>query len=194
MIQEGIKDELLRSVIRITSRLTPGDPLDPNTAFGAVVSREHAEKIFSYLEAGENEGARAAYRPQFSEPVKGGFYVSPVIFDAVRPNQRIAQEEIFGPILSVMTFRTEEEAIRLANDSMYGLSAVVWTQNLGRAHRLTQEIKVGWITVNATADAQSGLGAGALSVGGHKQSGIGVEGGTAGLEAYTSDTAVQFFV
>ena len=194
LIHEGIKNELIRSVVRITSQLKPGDPLDPITTFGAVVSRQHADKILSYLKAGENEGATAIYRPEFPEPVKGGFYIPPVIFDAVRPNHRIAQEEIFGPVLSIMSFRTEEEAIRLANDTIYGLSTVVWTKDMGRAHRLTQEIKAGWIVVNATADARGGPGSGALSVGGHKQSGIGVEGGVAGLEAYTSNTAVQFFV
>jgi acyl-CoA reductase-like NAD-dependent aldehyde dehydrogenase len=194
LIHEGVKKELIRSIVRITSQLTPGDPLDPNTTFGAVVSREHAQKILSYLKAGESEGATAIYRPKFSEPVKGGFYIPPVIFGAVRSNHRIAQEEIFGPVLSVMSFRTEEEAVHLANDTIYGLSAVVWTKDMGRAHRLTQDIKAGWIVVNATADVRGGPGAGALSVGGHRQSGIGVEGGIAGLEAYTSDTAVQFFV
>lgn len=194
LVHEGIKKELLRNILRSTSKLSLGDPLDPTTTFAAVVSREHAQKILNYVEAGEREGAEAVYRPPFFEPVKGGFYIPPIIFDAVRSNHRLAQEEIFGPVLSVMSFKTEEEAIRLANDTVYGLSAVVWTKDMSRAHRLTQEINAGWIVVNATADIRGGPGSGVLSIGGHKQSGIGLEGGIAGLEAYTSDTAVQLFV
>src|SRR6185437_10725826 len=99
-----------------------------------------------------------------------GYYIGPVIFADVEPRFRIAQEEIFGPVLSVMSFANEEEAISIANGTRYGLSAIVWTTNIGRAHRLTRALKVGWVTVNATGAPTGGTGEGALPVGGHKES------------------------
>jgi len=97
-----------------------------------------------------------------------------VIFDSVRPQQKIAQEEIFGPVLSVLSFTDEEEAIRIANNTIYGLSAILWTRDLGRAHRMTYSLHAGWIVVNATGKRIGGPGSGVLSIGGHRESGIGV--------------------
>jgi acyl-CoA reductase-like NAD-dependent aldehyde dehydrogenase len=194
LIQSGIKDELLPIVIRKASALRPGDPLKPQTQFGALVSQDHKQRVLDYIDSGEREGARKAYQPDSPPPHEGGFYVPPVIFDDVSPEQTIAQEEIFGPVLSVIAFRNEAEAIRIANNTSYGLSAILWTRDLGRAHRLTQAIKAGWVIVNATAKPVGGPGEGILSVGGHKESGIGTEGGIEGLEAYTNKTAVQLFV
>jgi acyl-CoA reductase-like NAD-dependent aldehyde dehydrogenase len=150
--------------------------------------------VQNYIESGERDGARVVYRSDAPPPYRGGFYVPPVIFDDVSPKQRIAQEEIFGPVLSVITFRDEEEAIRIANDTIYGLSAILWTKDMGRAHRVTQGIKVGWITVNATDKPLGGPGVGVLCIGGHRESGIGAEGGIEGLAEYTTKTAVQYFV
>jgi acyl-CoA reductase-like NAD-dependent aldehyde dehydrogenase len=133
---------------------------------------------------------QTAYEPPFA----GGFYLPPTIFDDVAPHHRIAQEEIFGPVLSVMPFRDEMEAIRIANATTYGLSAIVWTRDLGRAHRVAFNLCSGSIVVNATARPDGGPGEGVISFGGLKQSGIGVEGGLEGLEAYTSQSAVQVFV
>jgi acyl-CoA reductase-like NAD-dependent aldehyde dehydrogenase len=194
LVQEDVKDELLRLVTERASRLHPGDPLKEQTTFGALVSTGHREKVLAYIASGEHEGARAVYRTHASDPLAGGFYVPPVIFDQVSVTQRIAQEEIFGPVLSVLAFRDEEEAVRIANSTIYGLSAILWTRDLGRAHRLTQSIDAGWIVVNATASPTGGPGPGVLSIGGHKQSGIGVEGGVDGLKAYTRESAIQLFV
>lgn len=194
LIQEGIKKDLLQAVIQRTSKLSPGDPLQPDTRFGAVVSHGHKQKILAYVESGEKEGATLVYQSRSPAPHEGGFYVPPVIFDNVSSHQKIAQEEIFGPVLSVLSFRDEEEAIRIANDTVYGLSAILWTRNMARAHRVTQAVNAGWVTVNATDRVMGGPGAGVLSIGGHKESGIGAEGGLAGLQAYTNETTVQFFV
>jgi acyl-CoA reductase-like NAD-dependent aldehyde dehydrogenase len=193
LVQESIKDELTRKVIAKSAALRPGDPLRDDTTFGAVVSQGHKEKVLRYVEEGQREGANILYRGSQSDPVAGGFYVSPIIFDNVFPTQRIAQEEIFGPVLSVLTFRDEDEAVRLANSTIYGLSAIMWTKDLARAHRVTQGIHAGSIVVNATDKPQGGF-EDALSAGGHKESGIGVEGGLDGLMSYTSNTAVQVFV
>lgn len=193
LIQAGIKEYLLQAIIQRTAELRLGDPLRPETKFGALVSQGHKHKVLGYIERGQREGAHLAYHSNSPPPYDSGFYVAPAIFDNVKPEHCIAQEEIFGPVLSVLTFRDEEEAVRIANDTVYGLSAVVWTNNLDRALRVTQGINAGWVVVNATGKAKGGPGAGVLSVGGHKESGIGAEGGIAGLEAYMSDTAVQYF-
>jgi acyl-CoA reductase-like NAD-dependent aldehyde dehydrogenase len=194
LVQEGIKDELLQLVIAKAAALCPGDPLLPETTFGAVVSRAHEAKVRSYIECGAQEGARVVYRSTAPAPHPGGFYVGPVIFDGVRPEQRIARKEIFGPVLSVITFGDEEEAIRIANGTIYGLSTILWTRDLGRAHRVTHGIQAGWIVVNGTGNPVGGPVEGALPAGGHRQSGIGVEGGIEGVEAYTRATAIQYFI
>ena len=134
------------------------------------------------------------YRSDAPSPFADGYYVAPVIFDGVSAEQKIAQEEIFGPVLSVLSFTDEADAIRIANNTLYGLSAILWTRDLGRAHRVTHGIKAGWIIVNATGQRMGGPGPCVLSIGGHKESGIGVEGGIEGLEGYLSRTAVQMFV
>jgi acyl-CoA reductase-like NAD-dependent aldehyde dehydrogenase len=194
LVEQDIKDELLRLVIERASMLYPGDPLKEQTTFGALVSAGHREKVLGYIASGEREGARALYRANTPGPLPGGFYVPPVIFDEVAPVHRIAQEEIFGPVLSVLAFRSEEEAARIANGTIYGLSAILWTKDLGRAHRVSQSIDAGWIVVNATASPTGGPGPGVLSIGGQKQSGIGLEGGVEGLKAYTRESAIQIFV
>jgi 4-guanidinobutyraldehyde dehydrogenase/NAD-dependent aldehyde dehydrogenase len=192
LVQDNIKDELLGLLIKRTSRLRPGDPLKAETTFGPVVSQGHRDKVTGYVRVGESEGARIAFQLDAPAPYPEGFYVSPVIFDDVTRQQRIAREEIFGPVLSIMSFHDEADAVRIANDTIYGLSAIVWTKDLGRAQRLTQGIKAGWIVVNATATVRGGPAEGVLSMGGLKQSGIGTEGGLEGLEEYMNKTAVQY--
>jgi acyl-CoA reductase-like NAD-dependent aldehyde dehydrogenase len=191
LVQESIRESFLPVLIRKTSALSPGDPLRADTSFGALVSDAHRKKVLGYVENAEREGTHRLYESSAKAPVAGGFYVPPVIFDRVAPHQKIAQEEIFGPVLSVISFRDEEEAIRIANSTIYGLSAVAWTRDLGRAHRITHGIHAGWIVVNATGQP---LGADPITVGGQKQSGLGVEGGVEGIAEYTRKSAVQWFV
>jgi acyl-CoA reductase-like NAD-dependent aldehyde dehydrogenase len=193
LVQESIKSDFLKLLIRKASMLAPGDPLKEETTFGALVSESHKNKVLGYIESGEREGAKKVHQGNLASLTERGFYVPPVIFDRVSTAHKIGQEEIFGPVLSVISFRDEEEATTIANDTIYGLSAILWTTNMGRAHRLTQGIKAGWIIVNATARPAGGPGIGVMSIGGHKESGLGVEGGTEGLEGYMSKTAVQIF-
>jgi acyl-CoA reductase-like NAD-dependent aldehyde dehydrogenase len=194
LIQDSIKEDLLPLVIKKAMALQPGDPLKSETRFGAVVSQGHRRKIMDYVASGMTEGAKLAFQGEGAPPFANGFYVSPTIFDQVLPSQKIAQEEIFGPVLSVMSFRDEDEALRIANSTLYGLSAILWTRELGRAHRVSQRMDAGWVVVNATGRPAGGPGPGSVSKAGHKQSGLGAEGGLEGLEAYTTHTAVQFFV
>jgi acyl-CoA reductase-like NAD-dependent aldehyde dehydrogenase len=194
LIQENIKEEFLRIVVSKIAMLQPGDPLRSETTFGALVSQGHKKKILDYVSDALTEGAHLAYEGHAAVPHEGGFYVSPIVFDKVSSMQRIAQEEIFGPVLSVITFRDEAEAIKIANDTIYGLSAILWTKNLGRAHRVSQAINAGWVVVNGTDIPSGGPGVAVLPIGGHKESGVGTEGGMEGLEEYTSKTTVQYFV
>lgn len=194
LIQAPIKDALLELIIRKASEVRPGDPLDPVTRFGALVSFAHRRKVQDFIASGIREGARLLYQTPLKAPHEAGFYLAPTIFDEVGPAQQIAQEEIFGPVVSVMSFADEKEAIGLANATRYGLSAILWTRDVGRAHRVAQSLDAGWIVVNATSRVAGGPGEGVLSIGGHKQSGIGTEGGLEGLEAYTRKSAVQLYV
>ena len=195
LIQESIQDALLPILIERVATLRPGDPLDPATKFGAVVSRGHQQKVRRYIESGQQEGASVAYEAAVvPPPVDGGFYVSPVVFEKVSPGQTIAREEIFGPVLTVLSFRDEAEAIRIANDTIYGLSAILWTKDLGRAHRITHSLEAGWVVVNATDRPFGGPPPGVISIGGFKQSGIGTEGGIEGLQEYMTKTVVQYHV
>ena len=194
LVHEGIKQELQNIIVRKTSAVNVGDPLDPQTHFGALVSAGHKKRVLSYIETGMAEGATLIHQSSSAPPFENGFYVPATIFGDVAPERTIAREEIFGPVLSVISFRDENEAIAIANKTIYGLSAIVWTRDLGRAHRVSQNVDAGLIVVNGTAKPAPGPNESILSVGGHKQSGIGVEGGIDGLEAYTSRTTVQFFV
>jgi acyl-CoA reductase-like NAD-dependent aldehyde dehydrogenase len=191
---ERLKEPLLSALVAKAAALVPEDPLNPRSKFGALVSQEHKEKVLTYVNTAVREGARIVYRSDVSPPHAGGAYLGPVILDNVSQSARVAQEEIFGPVLSVMTFRDEEEAIEIANNTIYGLSAIAWTKSLARAHRITQRLRAGCITVYGTGKPSGGPGAGVLSIGGHKESGIGTEGGIDGLEAYTISSSVQLFV
>jgi acyl-CoA reductase-like NAD-dependent aldehyde dehydrogenase len=183
LVEESIKESLLEKLTEKALRLVTGDPLDPSTRFGALVSRAHSDKVASYI----NEAERTAHlvcRGPASIPVANGFYVAPHIFDQVTAAQKLAQEEVFGPVLAVLSFRDEAQAVAIANDTIYGLSAILWTRDLGKARRVAHEIRAGSIIIHATDRAQAEVNDVALSLGGHKQSGLGVEGGLAGLEAY----------
>jgi acyl-CoA reductase-like NAD-dependent aldehyde dehydrogenase len=194
LVEQSIHDELMQLILKKAAAWIPGDPLRAETTFGALVSAMHKEKVLGYIESGKREGAHLLHQSPCDPPFPEGYYLPATIFDRVSPDHRIAQEEIFGPVLSVISFKDEAEAIRIANGTIYGLTAIAWTRDLGRAHRLAQGIRAGSVIINATVSPAGGPSEGIVSVGGHKESGIGVEGGLEGLEGYTSQTAVQFFV
>jgi acyl-CoA reductase-like NAD-dependent aldehyde dehydrogenase len=194
LVQDSIKDELLRILLDKVATLMPADPLVEGTRLGALISHGHITKVRNYINEGIKGQGRLACGPEAVAPHPKGFYLAPTIFENVSPTETIAQEEIFGPVLSVIPFRDEAEAIQIANQTIYGLSAIVWTKDLRRGHRMTHGINVGWITVNATDKPAGGPGVGVLSVGGHRESGIGTEGGIDALEEYPSRTSVQINV
>jgi gamma-glutamyl-gamma-aminobutyraldehyde dehydrogenase len=147
-VHASIADDFVRAVAAEAPKYQPGDPLDAATEMGAIVDETQLATVLGYIAAGREEGARIAAGGQRARAGSGGFFVEPTLFDAVRNDMKIAREEIFGPVMSVIRFEAEEEAIRLANDSAYGLQASVWSSNLNRAHRVARALRAGTVHVN----------------------------------------------
>ena len=173
-IHEGFNDALAARVARIRV----GHPLDPETEIGPLIHPRHAEKVLGYAARAREEGAtiRCGGTPA---PGGQGNYVLPTLFTGARPRMRIAQEEIFGPVLTVIPFADEAEALRIANDTRYGLTAYVWTSDVGRAHRFAQAVDAGMVWVNSENVRHL-----PTPFGGVKASGIGRDGGDYSFDFY----------
>jgi aldehyde dehydrogenase (NAD+) len=182
LVQESIAEVLLDKLRRRLTTLRLGDPLDKNTDIGAINSRAQLDRITGLVEVGVEEGAEL-YQPPCELPARG-FWFPPTIFTGVSQSHRIAQEEIFGPVLSVMTFRTEEEAVVKANNTPYGLSAGVWTDKGARILWMADRLRAGVVWANTFNRFDP-----ASPFGGFKESGFGREGGRHGLQAYVRLTA-----
>jgi acyl-CoA reductase-like NAD-dependent aldehyde dehydrogenase len=188
LVQESVKDAFLEKLVAMTRKMRLGDPADPATAMGPLVSEPQFAKVMSFLD----EGKRAAQLVVGGGRVTAngldkGLYVEPTIFDRVDNRSRLAQEEIFGPVLSVMTFRDREDALRIANDTLYGLAAAVWTRDLDTALGFAKGIKAGTVWINSF----HGAGLWQMPYGGFKQSGLGRELGRAGLDAFLETKSVH---
>jgi aldehyde dehydrogenase (NAD+) len=177
LVQESIYETVVAKLKRRMTTLRVGDPLDKNTDVGAINSKMQLEKIRSLVESGKEEGAEI-YQPPCRLPERG-YWFAPTVFTNVAQSYRIAQEEIFGPVLSVLTFRTPDEAIEKANNTPYGLSAGVWTEKGSRILAMASKLRAGvvWANTYNRFDPASPFG-------GYKESGFGREGGRHGLEAY----------
>lgn len=194
VIQDSIKEELLSKVIEQAASKIPQDPLDPDTTFGAIINEAHMNKVLAFIENGKRQGAHVVHggsrvMVKAPEACETGFYIEPTIFDHVDPQQSLAREEIFGPVLSVFTFNDEAKAIELANSSSFGLAAYLATENAGRAHRLSQEINAGLIMVVATSEPSDSYHE--IGKEGLRESGFGIEGGLQGLNSYSAAVAVH---
>jgi len=166
-----------------TRQLIVGDPRDPKTTIGALISKEHREKVEYYINLAKQEGGKilcGGDRPNLSEELKDGYYLNPTIITGLPSNCRTQQEEIFGPVVGITSFKTESEAIEIANSIKYGLAATVWTKDLGTAHRVSQEIESGTVWVNCwmMRDLRAPFG-------GVKHSGLGRASGEASIDFYT---------
>ena len=181
LVQETVADAVVAKLKRRLRVLRVGDPLDKNTDVGAIVSRAQLETILGYLDAGVKEGAEM-WQPPCRLPAKG-FFMAPTIFTGVTQSHRIAREEIFGPVLSILTFRTVEEAVEKANNTAYGLSAGVWTDKGSRILKMSTELKAGVVWANTFNKFDP-----ASPFGGYKESGFGREGGRQGLLDYAKLT------
>jgi len=148
LVERSIKDELLERIKRVTETIKLGDPFDPTSQIGAIVTEEQMKRVLNYIEIGQAEGANVCLGGKQAMPETGGYYVESTILENVQNNMRVAQEEIFGPVLVLTEFDTPEEAIRIANDTSYGLAAAVWTSDLSRAHRTARALQAGFVWVN----------------------------------------------
>lgn len=182
LVRRGIKDELLALVAENAGKIRPGDPLDEETSFGPLASGKQRDQVREFMLRAEQDGAV----PTLVGAVQrsGGCYVSPSIFSGVTPSMEIARREVFGPVLSVMEFDGAEEAIRLANDTEFGLAATVWTRDIGHAKRVAHGIKAAAISIKTGGEEVAGSGC-VLSCEPFKASGFGAEIGLDGLKSYS---------
>ena len=170
----------LAKVAALAKNYQPGDPLDEKTQMGAMVDATQTKRVLDFIEKGKAEGAALALGGRQVRQETGGFYIEPTIFDRVENRMTIAREEIFGPVLSTIIFKTPEEAVRLANDSKYGLEANLWTNDLTKAHKIARALRAGTVTINN----RDGGGI-EVPFGGYKQSGFGRDKSLHALDKYT---------
>ncbi|MGH8167808.1 MAG: 5-carboxymethyl-2-hydroxymuconate semialdehyde dehydrogenase, partial [Woeseiaceae bacterium] len=178
LVHESIEGEFTAALTERVKRLKVGHPLDPSTEIGPLVHRRHFEKVTSYFRMAEAAGAHIAAGGRAGDD-GGGNYVQPTLFTGARNDMRIAQEEIFGPVLTAISFEDEAEAVRLANDVVYGLTAYAWTSDIGRGHRLARDLEAGMIWINSENNRHL-----PTPFGGMKASGIGRDGGDYSFDFY----------
>jgi len=179
LIQNGLKDKFLAALQKRVANLKVGHPLDPNTEVGPLAHQEHFNKVMSYMTIAQEDGATTKVGGIHRKDLGNGCYVSPTLFTDADSTMRIAQEEIFGPVLTTIGFDTEEEAIAIANDTDYGLSGYIWTENTGRAMRMAKHVESGMLWVNSENNRNL-----PSPFGGVKSSGIGRDGGDWSFDFY----------
>ncbi|HAG18014.1 MAG TPA: aldehyde dehydrogenase PuuC, partial [Pseudomonas sp.] len=180
LVERSIKERFLPMVVEALKGWKPGNPLDPATNVGALVDTQQLNTVLGYIDAGRQAGAQVLIGGQRTLEETGGLYVEPTIFDGVDNAMKIAQEEIFGPVLSVISFDSAEEAVAIANDTPYGLAAAVWTADLSKAHRTARALRAGSVWVN-----QYDGGDMTAPFGGFKQSGNGRDKSLHAFDKYT---------
>jgi acyl-CoA reductase-like NAD-dependent aldehyde dehydrogenase len=180
LVEDKVKDQVVERIMQVAKSMRVGDPLDPATQMGAMVDQTQMDRVLGYIEKGKSEGAKVALGGQRILAESGGYYIEPTVFDGVDNAMTIAQEEIFGPVLSTISFADAEEAVRIGNDTVYGLAAAVWTSDIKKAHRAAKALRAGCVWVNC-------FDAGDMTTpfGGYKQSGFGRDKSLHAMEKYT---------
>ena len=181
-MEEGVHDEFVDKFAQAAKKRKLGDPFDPATEQGAQVSKEQFDKVMKYIDIGKKEATCVAGGERFGDK---GFFVKPTIFSGVNNQMQIARDEIFGPVVTVIPFKDADEVTAIANDTMYGLAAAVWTKDISKAHRIAHAVRAGtvWINCYNTFDA-------AAPFGGFKSSGYGRELGKSAIEPYSETKTV----
>jgi acyl-CoA reductase-like NAD-dependent aldehyde dehydrogenase len=179
IVHEAVREPLLAAIARVAATITLGHPLDPTTQMGALIDRDHMQRVLGFIDSGVADGARVALGGKRALEGTGGFYVEATVLDGVRPEMKVAREEIFGPVLAVMSFHEEREAVTLANDTPYGLAAAVWTRDMNVAHRVSAALRGGTVWVNAFDRSSM-----ATPFGGFKLSGFGRDRSPHAIEKY----------
>jgi acyl-CoA reductase-like NAD-dependent aldehyde dehydrogenase len=185
LVERKVKDQVIELLAARAKKLAPGDPFEKSTRLGAVVSRRQQATVLSYIEKGKAEGASLVCGGKAATVNGRGYYVEATVFDDVTPEMTIAREEIFGPVLAVLGFDDLEEGVRLANQSMYGLAAGIWTRDVSKAHAVARAIKAGTVWVNTYNLYDS-----AAPFGGYKASGFGRDLGREALDGYLETKTV----
>lgn len=183
-VQQSIHEQVAERVARVAATWKVGDPFAADTKLGPLISARQRDRVQSYVDVGQADGATLRLGGQaWSGP---GYFVQPTVFDHVRNGMRIAQEEIFGPVLSIIPFKDEDDAVLQGNETSYGLSAAVWTRDVSRAHKVVKALKAGRLWINTFGESDP-----AMAFGGYKQSGWGREFGQESIEAYTQTKSIM---
>lgn len=188
ILHRGIADEVTAHIAALSAKVKVGDPLDPETQVGAIITPQHLEKIAGYVSAASKDGAAVAHGGETLDLGMGQF-MAPTILSQVRPDMAVAREEVFGPVLSVLTFETTDEAIRIANSIDYGLSAGVWSRDFDTCMTIGRRVRAGTVWMNTFMD-----GASELPFGGYRQSGLGRELGRHAVEDYTETKTLNMHI
>lgn len=182
IVEESVRERVLSTIRTVAQQLAPADPLRADTMLGPMAKAAQLDRVMAYISAGQREGARLVCGGKRANTSSDGLYIEPTIFDGVINEMKIAQEEIFGPVLSTISFRSTEEAVAIANCTAYGLMSAVWTRDLSKAHTVARAIRAGSVCVNSYADDAHEV---TVPFGGYKQSGFGRDKSLHALDKYT---------
>jgi acyl-CoA reductase-like NAD-dependent aldehyde dehydrogenase len=185
LVEQSVHQQVIEQLAAGAKKLTPGDPLDKNTRMGALVSKKQQETVLAYIKQGVEEGAQLVAGGKAAQANGKGYFVEATVFDGVRPEMTIAREEIFGPVLAVLTFDDFDAGVKLANQTIYGLAAGIWTKDIQKAHRAAKAIRAGTVWINSYNSYDSGA-----PFGGFKASGFGRDLGREALDGYLDTKTV----
>jgi gamma-glutamyl-gamma-aminobutyraldehyde dehydrogenase len=189
LVEDKVRDAFLDKLIAAAKCFVPGDPLEPKTNFGAIVSEGQMNSVLGYIETAKTEGAALALGGARVRKDSGGFFVEPTVFDGVSPKATLAREEVFGPVLAVTPFRDADQALAIANDTIFGLASGLWTRDISRAHRFAREIKAGLVWINGWDACDI-----TMPFGGFKQSGFGRDRSMHALYKYADLKSVSITI